>query len=74
MISSSAGTTSTISCPFGCTASRIARPPRSDRLLTFGEQLLDEVLERGDERAERHVLLELVELARDEITARCVIG
>ena len=44
-------------------------PPRGDRLLAFGEQLLDEILERGDERAERHVLLKLIELARDEIAA-----
>ncbi len=41
----------------------------SDRFLALREQLLHEILQRRDERAERHVLLQLVELAGDEVAA-----
>ena len=43
--------------------------PRRDLLLALGQQLLHEILQRGDERAERHVLLQQIELARDEVAA-----
>ncbi len=43
--------------------------PRRDLLLAFRQQLLDEILKRGDERAERDVLLQEIELAGDEVAA-----
>src|SRR6185503_6793918 len=43
--------------------------PHRDLVLAFRQQLLNEVLERRDERAEWNVLLQQVELARDEVAA-----
>src|SRR5262245_44391599 len=43
--------------------------PTRDLLFAFRQQLLDEVLQRRDQRAERNVLLQQVELARDEVAA-----
>ena len=67
MMRSSAGTTSVITRPL--------RPDRGDdgiapgaRLrLALGEQLAHQVVQRRDDGAERHVALQLVELAADEI-------
>ena len=43
--------------------------PHGNRFLALREQLLHEILQGRDERAERHVLLQLIELAGDEVAA-----
>ena len=58
-----------MSWPFGCTAAWIASRQAAIASSLSVKQLLHEILQGGDERAERHVLLQQIELARDEIAA-----